>query len=328
MLERIELLYQARNVFREGGYILNEHPYRSGSFDFVAKRTRIFIVKVILNLESVAGQHAVELLLISNMLDATPILLGARANNSSISDGVVYERHGILALNLHTLRELLLEDQIPTKRAKRGGRYTNISPRKLRELRMKRSISLRDVARSLDLSVKAIRSYESGDAIPTDENAEKLRNLLGDDIIKPVALFDRKEQPLPRDTLTPKNDLQREVQARLIKLDVDVWWFDSAPVDAICHTKPINELRSSKDSAMITGVAPSISPETLRRMNNALTIAWITDNQAFFILDDETTHKEIKPPLPTFCLSHLEQMNDQKELLKNVRRKGRKKPQM
>ncbi|MFX1514218.1 MAG: helix-turn-helix domain-containing protein [Promethearchaeota archaeon] len=320
MLERIELLYQARNIFRESGYILNEHPYRSASFDFVARRNRVFIVKVILNLESVAGQHAIELLLIAEMLKATPIVLGVRSNNSNISDGVIYERHGVLALNLHTLRDLLLEDQIPTARAKRGGHYINISHTKLRKLRIKKALSLRDVARTLNLSVKTIRSYESGDAIPTAENALRLRKLLGDEVIQPIALFKKPEKKsLPRNKQTPKTELQRNVQEQLVELDVEVVWFDFAPMDAICHTKASVELESEHKPTMITGVAHSICGETMKRMNDAVTIGLITNNKAFFIIQNEMKHKELIPPLPTLQLDHLEQLNDQEELMQIIR---------
>ncbi len=325
MLERTELLYQARNVFIEGGYVFNEHPYRSASFDFVARsvvrRKHIFIVKVILNLESVTGQHAVELLLISEMLDATPIVLGARSNNAKICDNVIYKRHGVPALNLQTLKFLLLEEQIPVTRAKRGGQYINISPKKLRELRIKKSLSLKDVARTLNLSVKTIRSYESGDTIPTAENAERLTNLLGEEIIQPIEIFKKREQPLPKERLAPKSPLQQSVHELLVDLDVEVLWFDSAPVDGICQTRSHSDSSSDPTPTIITGVAPAVSAVTVRRMNNAVTIARITRKQAFFIVQHKSSNKKLTLPLPTLRLSRLEQINEQEEFFKVLRKK-------
>ncbi len=156
-----------------------------GCFDIIAKKGNFLLfVKVANELDSFKKYHAIELKKISFFFKATPLLVVNIAE-----DDVVYRRYGIVAINVNTLRKILLDTPIFIM-SERGGYYVRISQENLRRIREQRNYSLRDLANLLGVSRKAVYEYERGESKVSLEVAKRLYDLFGESIIEPINVFE------------------------------------------------------------------------------------------------------------------------------------------
>lgn len=150
-------------------------------FDLVAKiGEETFIIKSVKNIDSVSEKQAKELGKLCTILESNPIIVGERSNLGKLEDGKVYKRYGITAMNLKTV-ERIIDGRITVKK-KKGRETVPIDPEALREERMKRGMSLSELARVLGVSKETVYRYEHGLMEPSYDKARKLEEIFGQGI--------------------------------------------------------------------------------------------------------------------------------------------------
>lgn len=76
-------------------------------FDIVArKQSEILLIKVLEDANSISQEYSFEMQKVSTFINASPLIISEKAG-SKLEDNVVYQRHGIFTVNMHTFMRSL-----------------------------------------------------------------------------------------------------------------------------------------------------------------------------------------------------------------------------
>ncbi len=179
--------------------------YSRSCFDILARKNDLkFLIKVLKNIDSLSIDQSKELIKISSILNAIPLLIGVRTRNFSMEDNVVYERHNIKAITYETFKQYL-DGSPPIVYASRGGFFVNIDGEMLRKIREKLNISVGELAEYSNVSRKTIYKYEQNLANPSIDVALKIEQYLDVPLIREVDLT-------PNELKKRKNNNKNAVQ--------------------------------------------------------------------------------------------------------------------
>ena len=92
-------------------HILEQYDYDyfnySGCFDIIARKNDILLLKVLNNIDSFQEEQARNLKILSNNLDASSFLVGAKTRRENLENNIIYERFNIPAVTATTLEHIL-----------------------------------------------------------------------------------------------------------------------------------------------------------------------------------------------------------------------------
>jgi len=151
---------------------------------------RKLLVKVAIDASQVPRSEVVELVSLAGIMGVAPLIVAQYKGGEPLIEGVVYDRGGVKAVNLETLDNVLSGREQVFIYEGRDSFRVSIDPEKLREKRLEKGLSLGDLALILGVSRKAAYEYEKGAIEPSLEKAEKLVGIFGEDIVRPVDLFE------------------------------------------------------------------------------------------------------------------------------------------
>jgi putative transcriptional regulator len=138
---------------------------------------RIFVIKVLANIEGLSHSCARDLLKVSGLLSAVPVVVGERMKSSGLSDGVVYDRHGIHVVSPRTFGDFV-GGCAPSVFSVRGNYCVRVDPERLRRLRARFGLSQEELAERLGVTKQSVYRYESNGRISADV-ADRLEGLFG-----------------------------------------------------------------------------------------------------------------------------------------------------
>ncbi len=189
-MQRTDLFKSIREVLTSAGFYVSElYSIRLTGFDVVARRDEtLLIIKVLTNVDSLSKDVAKELLTLSSLLKASPLLIGEKNGVGPLEDDVVYFRFGIQAITVNTLKNHLLEGMPINIYAAPGGLYVNLDEEKLSKMRREKNISRGTFARHVNVSRRTVRMYEEGMNARV-EVAYRIEELLEDAITTPIDIF-------------------------------------------------------------------------------------------------------------------------------------------
>ena len=103
---RNQLIREVYQLLNKEGFETS-NIYEQSCFDIVArKKLLILLLKVLVNIDSINESHVEEIRQISNVFLASPIIVGVKSKNHILEEDVVYERHGLPAIGLETLKNI------------------------------------------------------------------------------------------------------------------------------------------------------------------------------------------------------------------------------
>ncbi len=149
---------------------------------------KFLLIKVAHDLEEVSKGEIEELLGLSLRLNIPSIIISEKNKGILMIDGIVYEKNGAKAVKLETLISALENNDVYIFQDKESFKV-KIDPEKLKEKRLERNMSLGEVASLLHVSRRSIYEYERGTIEPSAELGEKLVDIFGDEILKPIDIF-------------------------------------------------------------------------------------------------------------------------------------------
>src|SRR3989344_5270577 len=126
MLEHVERLLDDK------GYSTCRY---NGCFDIVARKRNLLLLKLLKNVDSLMKSQANNLKIISNNLDANPVLIGEHTSVERLKNGIVYERFEIPTVSVETFENLIVNEIFPKFYRDRGGMYVEADPKILRAAR-------------------------------------------------------------------------------------------------------------------------------------------------------------------------------------------------
>ncbi|MBU0762949.1 MAG: helix-turn-helix domain-containing protein [Candidatus Altiarchaeota archaeon] len=171
------------SMLLEGGYRTVECRGSRSSFDLIARKDdRIFLVKVLSNIEALSRERAQELKNISSLLGGYPVVVSENMKNHMLSDGVVYDRYDVSVMNPSTF-SLLINEGSPQAYSKRGSYCVEIDKDLLSRARKKLGYTQDDLAHEMGVSKQSIYRYENSGSVSI-EVFEKMVEVLGENLLR------------------------------------------------------------------------------------------------------------------------------------------------
>ena len=174
---KASLVSEVARVFGEAGYQVVSCEGMQSSFDVLAKGEKLFLVKVLSNVESLMPKKSCELKSVAGLLGGIPLIVGERIKSAVLEDGVVYERYGVHVVGRETL-ERVLADEAPTTYTVRGNYCMRANSRRLVEARRAQGLTQDDLAQFLGVSKQSVYRYER-DGRMSSLIAERISELFG-----------------------------------------------------------------------------------------------------------------------------------------------------
>jgi putative transcriptional regulator len=311
-MNRYLLMENIREMLSKSGFELSDEMLdRVICFDMLARRgDTLLIIKVLLNIDSFNKYSAMELRVVSNFLDGSPLVVGDHGSSGHIEDGAVYLRHGVPIMSPQTIFDYLVDDTPPLVFAGPGGFFVRIDGEMLKEARSKQKLSLGTLADTAGVSRRAIQMYEKGMSASADV-AVKLQDAVHEPIIKPCEplndevsegeLFDIREKMCE---IKPGGG---EVIEHLMILGYEVFPTRKSPFDAITASKKI---------LILTGIENQ-SKSLKRRARIIHNISQLTDKHSVFFV----RNKDYKPNIegtPAIAVDELRTIDDLNEIIELI----------
>ncbi len=233
MNDRQRLLFSVLETLESYGYTCSEICFSGNTcLDLFAKKgDKLLVVKVVSNIDSVTPSQAEEMLRISSMLKASPVIVGIRKRVGELENGVAYYRHGVYAINLNTFTRAL-EGEMPHAESRRGGYYAEVCAQRLKYFRQNLGLSRREVAERAGITTKMLYEYERGKSVPKLSIARRLQRILNTEIIKGVNIFEIPE-------IDKKPDVKQPIFEKFQKLGMEVLPLKKAPFSGLLKAEEL-----------------------------------------------------------------------------------------
>lgn len=213
-------------------------------FDIVARKDDfVILIKVLYNVDSLKSEAVKEMKLIAKFLKASPIVVGEKFNQDYLERGVVYTRYGIPVINVATLYDIIVENVYPLIYSAPGGYYVKIDSEKFKRRREELGLSIGEIASRIGITRRAAKKYEEGIDVSLD-NAIKLEELLGGDIVKEINVFE-----FEIDVEEPEEEFEgeeAEIVDQLKCIGIKIYPVKYAPFDALSAVEDENVLTGVK----------------------------------------------------------------------------------
>ncbi|ADP77466.1 transcriptional regulator, XRE family [Methanothermus fervidus DSM 2088] len=301
MESRVKLIEDMYNFFIDQGFEVSR-IYERSCFDFLArKELLLLLLKVLVNINSFNEIQANEMKKVASNLLASPFLVGIRSKDKPLEDGVIYTRYGIPASSVNTLKRIIAEGEYPEIFADRGGYYVNIDGRKLRRVREKLGLSLKDLADHINVSRESIYKYERGLGRMSLDVALALEKYLGCKITFSIDVFQ-----------VPEN-LKYENKNKIKFSRFSFIKTGRTPFDALAN------FGKKRNETLITGLEKNRSESRLLKLASSLKdISLVAGSLAAFIMKSENVKESLKG-VPVIRQYEIEDIDTPAELLKLVR---------
>lgn len=233
----------AIDFLHEKGFTVTTFIHTNNCFDIAAKKNgKIFLVKILENIDALRKEQANELRRISSMAFASALVVGEKSKAFTLSSGVIYERHGVNCVSLETFKGVV-ENDLPKARYFKGKKIVELDAEKMRKKREKLGLTLQQVADRIKSTPKSVHSYETG-ASALVETAEKLEQVLGKGIVRKIDVLG------PPETGGFMHGKNEESFEKLKELGFRLEFFSHAPFRAYSHESEnifLNQGKIKKD---------------------------------------------------------------------------------
>ena len=285
---RNQLIREVYQLLNKEGFETS-NIYDQSCFDIVArKKLLILLLKILVNIDSINESHVEEIRQISNVFLASPIIVGLKSKNHILEEDVVYERHGLPAIGLQTLKNMIIYDEYPEILADRGGYYVQINGNVLKEYREEYNLSLKDLADLAHVSRATMYKYENGMVRANTETAMLLEEILNTKITLDIDLFEPYQEDIKLKADTSNlNQTQGTNAQNLAKLGFGVVSTNKSPFDALAKAEIATK---KKDNPLIANlnVQDEQNTKTLKKMAISLKdLSLVTSSDPFFVLADD-----------------------------------------
>ena len=333
------IISECMNLLNNYKFTVSQSFSRS-CFDILARKKDLkFLIKVLKNIDSLSIEQSRELMKISSILNAIPLLIGVRTRNFPMENDVVYERHGIKAITYETFK-LYLEGSPPVVYAGRGGFFVNIDGRALRDIREKLNISVGELAEYSNVSRKTIYKYEQNMANPSIDVALKIEQYLDVPLVKEIDLVPEElkernninsmqnEQSINSDMdvnvdVDVGNEFKLQVINMLNELGFNMIETKRAPFDAVAEKYEeyaTYEEEHYTNTLLLTNIEEIETEETRKKALILNQISSILNSYSLVVL--EKNAKNIGH-IKTISLKELEKMDDAFDLLEYLINKAK-----
>lgn len=294
------LVDQTIATLERNGYVTCEY---NGCFDIAARKHDLMLIKVLQNVDSFQIEQARNLKIISNNLDAHPLVIGVQTRREKLKKGIVYERLELPTVSLETFEDLIENGIYPKIYRDKGGLYVEIDSDLLREARKRKEMTQRELAEAVGVNKKMVYEHEKGQLRMLLEIAKRMEGILDEKLIgiaNPLRKFEAHGKPQDR--------LEEAVGRNLRKLGFETDFVKQAPFDVF-----------AKEKVLLISDIEENRRKMLRRAANLRDFISIARKPALLIT--EKTKDEDLFGIPVVQRKELEEFESGKELIKIARKR-------
>ncbi len=197
-----------------------------GCFDIAARKEKLLFLKVLQNVDSLAEESSRNLKILSQNLDASPLVVGEHTNAEKLKTGIVYERRDLPTISAETFFEMIFENIFPRFYRDRGGIFVDIDSNALKAAREKRNFSQRELAEAAGISKKSIYEHEASSMRMVFQTAGKIEKIIDEKIFLEINPLEKK---FFSHAEKPASNLEKSVGSDLKKIGFSVSFLRSAP---------------------------------------------------------------------------------------------------
>ncbi len=289
---REALLTETIKVLEEFGFDILVHL--QASLDIAAqKKAMILLVKVFDNIDGFKKEQADELKNLGYMFKASPLIVGASSKAFKMQDGVVYDRYGVNAITINTLKDSLA-GTYPEKVFSKGRVIAEINGEELQKLREQKHVTAEQLADQVKLTKESIYMYEKQKMRVQYEIAKRIEDFLNADLIQSHGPF--------KHVAEKTRSSQDALGKKLLLFDFDVASFDKLNVDLIAQ---------DPNNRVVIKEAYVKNPEKIFDFSNFF--------KAFLAFVTEEHQKD----LPTISKEELKELESKRDFLKLLKEKSK-----
>lgn len=181
------LTRDAVEILESCGYQVSDCSGSRSCFDILAKRDKVLLIKVLINVDGFSRRCSTELKNVASVTSAIPLVLSDHTKSAKLCRGVIYARYNIQVINLATLGDIVNES-MPIVYSVRGNYCMRIDSNLLVKLRKGLNMTQQELADRLGISKHSIHRYELSGRMSL-EIAERLMDILKENIATPREVF-------------------------------------------------------------------------------------------------------------------------------------------
>ncbi len=209
-----DLKSRVNKFLEDTGYVTCEYK---GCFDIAAKKKKILLIKILKNIDSFLPEQAKNLKIISNDLEANPIIVGETTTRGKLKKTIVYERFEIPVVSIEAFENIIVNKIFPKIYRDRGGLYVEIDSDILKERRQNKNLTQMELAEMVGINKKVIYEHEKKNLRMMLDIAERLEKCLKEKIIKQADVFKKFEEKGK-----PKDIIEKRIGSDFKKLGFEV----------------------------------------------------------------------------------------------------------
>jgi len=297
---KLPLIEDMERMFLNEGYATCR--YR-GCFDLAARKKMLLFLKILKNVDAFSAEQARNLKIISNSLDAKPLLVGAQTRIEKLERGIVYERFDVPAVSEDTLEDLICNEIFPRIYRDRGGLYVEIDSDALKSARSKKGMTQEELAETVGINKKTVYEHENNSLRMLLSVAESLESVLKEKIITDIEVFSERQEAHGK----PYSGFEKTVSFELKRLGFETEFVRQTPFNAI-----------SKQETLILSDVDSNKRKLKYRSVELKRFVSFIKKPALLITEKS---ENLDYGLPAIERSELREMDSGKELIKVARKK-------
>jgi len=219
---------------------------------------------------------------VATVLKSRPLAVSEYEDKIELEDDVVYERNKLPVVNVKTLDSLLSCSKNLFIIGKKKDFYVRIDGEKLRKARLERNISLGELADILKVSRKSVYEYERGSYNVNLDVAEKLIDVLSEDVLKPYNIYEEEITIDMNLVNKPDNAVEEKVMRILEGFTDTQYHVKKAFVDIVAKKddkKIFIAVEHVKSGSSLKDKIEDIERFSFSFMKNALKIAVVSEKR-------------------------------------------------
>jgi len=270
-----------RSLERKGyGIVVLKYPFKRRSVDIIVEKKAL--IKITRDSLDIHDEEYRDLIASRALLGVSSLVVSEKIEGEDVEPGIIHEKKNVSIVDTKTFLSFINNEKIFIYQW-RGSFYVRINSERLRRERERRGMSIGEVADRIGVSRKTVYEYERGLMDPEIDHAEKLVELLGEDIIGEIDLFSEKLYNFDKEKLINKLMTVSSKEDKIVKKIID----RGAKAIRIRRTAPdiIGVFRNNLFTITRISLREMAETEMRRKLFDALKFSQYTGCKPYIVSD-------------------------------------------
>ena len=325
------------NIIVQINKILKEAKFETFCFDFssknkfcydllVKKDNNVFLIKVFPNIDNINEDIIKGIKSLSSVFKSKPILIGIKNRYQKLEDNTVYLREGLPFITFNTLQSILNKEH-PFCLSRRGGKIVFVDGKLIKTLREQKNISRNELSKKLEVTKRTVCSYENESIHPSQEVAEKIRDILETNtIFRNINVIDwhlkfdiEKDRNLEGKEL---NSFEIHLQEIINDIGISSYWYKKKilPFDLFMYSKNWNIGTDDNFYPIFSGVSEKESKISEMNLNHLKILTRMFQKGSLIVVNNNFKIPKwvFDKKIPFVRIKDLEKIDNEEEFIELI----------